>query len=91
MKRVVVTARGRVQGVGYRYFVTDCAQQAGVTGYVRNMADGSVQVIAEGSEESLTNFIRDINAETDPVISVEQIDIEWCVPTGEYNGFRIQR
>ncbi len=91
MKRAIVTARGSVQGVGYRYFVTDCALQAGVTGYVRNMADGSVQVIAEGSEESLQNFIRDINAETEPVISVEHLDTEWGVPTGEFTGFRIRR
>jgi len=63
MKRVNVNVKGRVQGVGYRYFVTDCAQQTGVTGYVRNMGDGSVQVIAEGSEEALLYFIRYINAE----------------------------
>jgi acylphosphatase len=55
------------------------------------MADGSVQVIAEGSEESLLNFIRDINAETEPVISVEHLDTEWGAPTGEFRGFGIRR
>jgi acylphosphatase len=90
MKRAIITARGRVQGVGYRYYVLDCAQQAHVTGYVRNMADGSVEVIAEGSEESLLNFIRDINAETEPVICVEHLDTLWGVPTGEFTGFGIR-
>jgi acylphosphatase len=42
MKRIVVKAQGRVQGVGYRYYVADYAQQTEVTGFVRNMPDGSV-------------------------------------------------
>jgi len=54
------------------------------------MADGSVQVIAEGSEESLLNFIRDINAETEPVICVEHLDTLWGVPTGEFTRFCIR-
>lgn len=91
MRRAIVTVRGRVQGVGYRYFVTECAQQAGVTGYVRNMGDGSVQVIAEGSEEALLTFIRYINAEGEPVICVDHLGIEWGVPTGEFPGFGIRR
>jgi acylphosphatase len=80
-----------VQGVGYRYFVTDCAQKAGVTGYVRNMADGSVQVIAEGNEGPLQNFIRSIRAEKELVICVEHIEIEWGVPTGGFTGSGILR
>jgi acylphosphatase len=44
---------GRVQGVGFRYFVLRRAQAAGLAGFTRNLADGSVEVVAEGSQEQL--------------------------------------
>jgi acylphosphatase len=45
--------RGRVQGVGYRYFVLRQADAAGVSGFARNLKDGSVEVVAEGGEDAL--------------------------------------
>jgi acylphosphatase len=50
-KRYVV--RGNVQGVGYRYFAQRCATSLGVTGTVRNLDDGNVEVIAQGNKEQL--------------------------------------
>ncbi len=47
---------GRVQGVGYRYFVLRQADALGVTGYTRNRSDGSVEVVAEGSDAALADF-----------------------------------
>jgi acylphosphatase len=47
---------GRVQGVGYRYFVVRQADALGVSGYARNRADGSVEVVAEGSEAAVADF-----------------------------------
>lgn len=49
--RFVVT--GLVQGVGYRYFVLRRAEALGLAGFARNLADGSVEVLAEGSEDAL--------------------------------------
>ncbi len=49
MKRITANVSGRVQGVGYRYFVTDRAREIGVTGYAKNLADGSVEIVAEGA------------------------------------------
>jgi acylphosphatase len=48
--------RGRVQGVGYRYFVMREAAALGVTGFTRNLADGSVEVVAEADDDVLTVF-----------------------------------
>jgi acylphosphatase len=48
--------QGRVQGVGYRYFVLRQADALGVSGYARNRADGSVEVVAEGSEAAMGDF-----------------------------------
>ena len=45
--------QGRVQGVGYRYFVLRQAQALGVSGFARNRTDGAVEVVAEGSDEAL--------------------------------------
>lgn len=47
---------GRVQGVGFRYFVQRAALELGLTGYVRNLDDGGVEAYAAGSEEQLSRF-----------------------------------
>jgi acylphosphatase len=48
--------RGRVQGVGYRYFVLRQADALGVTGFARNRADGAVEVVAEGTDDALAGL-----------------------------------
>ncbi|HUT38109.1 MAG TPA: acylphosphatase [Methanoregula sp.] len=58
MMRITAVAHGRVQGVGYRYFVTDCARKAGLSGFVKNMPDGSVLMVAEGGQEALDLFFK---------------------------------
>jgi len=47
---------GRVQGVGYRYFVLREAEALGITGFARNLPDGRVEVVAEGPDEALASF-----------------------------------
>jgi acylphosphatase len=88
--RITALARGRVQGVGYRYFVTDCARETGVLGYVRNIPDGSVEIVAEGSTDVLENFIEMIRAEENPVIRVSDLQITRSKPTGEFFGFGVR-
>jgi len=56
--RIIVS--GKVQGVGYRYFSQMKAVQYGVKGWVKNLADGSVEVIARGENNQLEPFIADL-------------------------------
>ncbi|MCJ7742929.1 MAG: acylphosphatase, partial [Methanoregula sp.] len=67
MMRITAIARGRVQGVGYRYFVTDCARKAGVCGLVKNKPDGSVLIVAEGGQEAIDGFLKLVRASYEPV------------------------
>lgn len=48
---------GRVQGVGFRWYVRDAAREAGVGGWVRNAADGSVEIESAGTEQALARFL----------------------------------
>jgi acylphosphatase len=57
-KRIYVS--GRVQGVGYRYFVHHAAEQIGITGYVRNLADGRVEVYAVGTPAQLRALLGEL-------------------------------
>ena len=80
--------RGRVQGVGFRYFAVRAARQAGVSGSVRNLADGTVEAIAEGTVSSIDKFR--IELQHGPSYGhVERIDEMEIGPTGRYSGFDV--
>jgi acylphosphatase len=55
-------ARGRVQGVGFRYFVRGCAQRHGLCGYAINLADGRVEFLLQGDPESIENVVAQIRS-----------------------------
>jgi acylphosphatase len=80
---------GHVQGVGFRYFAADAARREGLTGSVRNLADGSVEATAEGDEASLDRFERALRR--GPSRSrVDRVVVESIVPTGRSSGFNIE-
>lgn len=56
MESLRFIVRGRVQGVGYRYFARRSAESLGLTGFARNLADGSVEVVAEGEPQALLSL-----------------------------------
>jgi acylphosphatase len=90
MIRITACAKGRVQGVGYRYHVTDCARETGVSGFVRNAADGSVLIVAEGRDDAVSEFVRMVKAHGDPIIRVDTMEVIKSDPTGEFSGFGIR-
>ncbi|PKL61045.1 MAG: acylphosphatase [Methanomicrobiales archaeon HGW-Methanomicrobiales-2] len=90
MKRFVATARGRVQRVSYREHVYNETFERNISGYVMNLKNGEVEIVAEGSEEDLRDFINAINIIHRP-IAVKSFTVRWEEATGEYADFEIVR
>ncbi len=81
--------RGKVQGVGYRYFTKSKAHELGLTGWVRNLGDGSVEFLAKGRKETLEQFMHYLEA--GPLGSrVEGLDHQWFQEPREFEGFEIR-
>jgi acylphosphatase len=64
--RVHALVEGRVQGVGYRYFVRELARAAGLGGVARNLADGRVEVVLEGPEERVGSVLAELGGPRAP-------------------------
>jgi acylphosphatase len=79
--RFVASVEGRVQGVGYRFFVQSRAEELHLAGSVRNMPNQSVRVEAEGPRESLEALIDDLR-KGPPAARVERVEVEWLPPSG---------
>jgi len=79
---------GRVQGVGFRFFVQAAASRDGLHGWVRNLPDGRVEAIAEGDADAVDRFERALR-HGPPGARVEQLDIEHTVPGQRDTGFAI--
>lgn len=80
--------RGMVQGVGFRYTTRRIAARYEVTGYVQNLPDGRVLLVAEGSPAELDRLINAVRAEMEPYI--DDIEINSRPATGQYQGFDIR-
>ena len=78
---------GRVQGVGFRLTAAAIARGYPVTGWVKNLPDGRVQLLAEGTEEAVEAFLHDLRGRFRGNIEDEQA--ERRPATGQYNQFRI--
>ena len=88
MKRMQVLFSGWVQGVGFRYTVCRIAASFKAAGWVRNLANGEVEVVAEGFEQELVDFLHAIkDSSLGRHITREQL--RWETATGEYETFRI--
>lgn len=86
--RAHVLILGRVQGVAYRYFAEKYAKTFGITGWVRNLYDGRVEVLAEGNREDLDRFLARLK-EGPRLALVEDFDVTWEEFADEFQDFRI--
>lgn len=80
---------GRVQGVGFRYFVVEEAELLGIKGWVRNRWDDTVEVTAEGERRALELFIAKLQRGPRAAY-VSHVQVQWEQPSGSFLDFRIR-
>lgn len=88
MKRLHLIIKGRVQGVFYRHNTKKKALELNLKGYVKNLPDGTVEVIAEAPEDKLKLFI-DWCWHGSPFSKVDDIDVKWSDSKDEYTDFSV--
>ncbi|HTS17176.1 MAG TPA: acylphosphatase [Verrucomicrobiae bacterium] len=88
-KRATVFYTGRVQGVGFRYTAREIACGYDVTGYVRNLPDGRVELVAEGDDEEVRAFV-DAMRISQLGSHIRNADVNWSAATEEFRGFEIR-
>ena len=87
-KQIHVYYIGRVQGVGFRFTSEDVAGKLGICGWVKNLRDGRVEVLAEAEEGVLKDFLEKIKQYLPNCI--QEAQVEWNQPTGEFKDFKIE-
>lgn len=89
VKRIEAIVNGRVQGVSFRYYTQQAANELHLTGWVVNRRDGSVQTVAEGPEDTLTHFVAFLYRGS-PMARVNNVTVTWAEATGEFVRFAIR-
>lgn len=87
MESEKILVNGIVQGVGYRAFVKGIALSLNIKGYAKNMPEGSVEIVAQGTAEELKEFEKRINIDTQHGPQVHNIKISKNANTAEYDSF----
>jgi acylphosphatase len=87
--RLHATVHGRVQGVNFRYFVSENARRFNLTGWVRNRFNGTVEVLAEGKRNDLNTLIQYLHQGSSSS-HVTKVDQEWQEATGEFDSFKVR-
>ena len=87
-KRVHVYYSGYVQGVGFRYTIRRIVSQYDIVGWVRNLYDGRVELLAEGEEKNLKKILESIKSVF--AGSINDTEINWSEATGEFGEFEIR-
>lgn len=79
---------GKVQGVRYRTYVQESATELGLVGYVKNLADGTVEVVAQGLPDTLKEFVEYLN-EGSLLAKVESVSVDWRSVRATYDEFSL--
>jgi acylphosphatase len=88
-ERLDATVRGRVQGVGFRYFVVRRAMDLGLTGWVANEPDGSVRCVAEGGRPSLEALLESLERGPAGAL-VDRVSARWEMAAGGWRSFEVR-
>jgi acylphosphatase len=88
MARVHVWVSGRVQGVCFRDFAERWGSMLGLTGWVRNLWDRRIEIVAEGDRAGLEQLLEHLRIGP-PSARVEGLEVRWEEPSGEFSNFRI--
>ena len=88
MKRVRVKIFGRVQGVGFRFFVYRNAKNLGLKGWVRNLTDGTVEALFEGEDEKVKEIL-ELCKKGPPLAKVKRVEVREEEVKNEFNDFEI--
>jgi len=86
-KQLHVFYSGAVQGIGFRYTVRDVALSLKVCGWVKNLRDGGVEVVAEAEEDTLNDFLEQVKDRFPRYI--KEIALEWLPASGEFRDFQV--
>jgi len=87
--RIEADIFGIVQGVTFRGTTIQVAQKLGLTGWVMNMRDGSVRIVAEGKKSDLEDLIRFLH-EGPRAARVARVEVEWLEATGKFDQFTVR-
>jgi acylphosphatase len=87
--RLHAIVHGRVQGVSFRYYTQRRARELGLVGYVRNLWDGTVEVVAEGRRPDLEQLLAFLRAGPRAAF-VAQVDTRWLAPTRDLSRFEVR-
>lgn len=90
LQRLEAIIEGRVQGVGFRYFAQERAVFLGLSGWVRNRWDGTVELVAEGSRADLEILLKAIQRGP-RVGTTKNVKVDWQEAAGEFSSFQIRR
>ena len=89
LMRLSAIVHGRVHGVFFRDFTYTQATALGLTGQVRNLANGTVEVVAEGPRDAVERLLEQIRVGP-PAAEVQKVDFQWQDPTGEFDRFEVR-
>ena len=87
-RRMEVLFNGTVQGVGFRFTATRIAEHFEIAGFVRNLADGKVELVAEGDEVVLKDFLKAVS-DSEMQSYIRDTQVSWGEPEGRFRGFGI--
>ncbi|MGM0370463.1 MAG: acylphosphatase [Bacillota bacterium] len=88
-KAVRVNVKGRIQGVAYRASTQQKATRLGLTGYIRNVSGNEVEVLAQGTEDELSELIEFLEAGTTGA-EIDEFDYDWIEPEEDHFRFTIK-